>query len=169
MLSIAPPWPRSAPTLADSWLGQLAQSLDPEHTDAEAAGQWQPLPGPQTQAIESAADEVFYGGAAGSGKTDLALGLAFTRHRASVIFRREYAQLSEVIRRSREIAPPGWTYSESRSTWRGPDGRFLEFAGCEHEDDKRKWRGRPHDLYVFDEAPEFTETQVRFITAWLRS
>jgi hypothetical protein len=39
---------------------------------------WVPLPGPQQQAYKSQADEVFFGGAAGPGKTQLLLGLAYT-------------------------------------------------------------------------------------------
>ena len=42
---------------------------------------WIPLPGPQAQAYESLADEVFFGGAAGPGKTQLLVGLAYTGHR----------------------------------------------------------------------------------------
>ena len=39
------------------------------------APKWVPQPGPQQQAFESQADILFYGGAAGGGKTDLLLGL----------------------------------------------------------------------------------------------
>ena len=41
---------------------------------------WKPLPGPQTQAFESQADELFYGGASGGGKTALLLMLAIHSH-----------------------------------------------------------------------------------------
>jgi len=54
---------------------------------------WIPLPGRQQEAYDSPADELFFGGAAGPGKTQLLLGLAYTRHHRSVIFRREYTQL----------------------------------------------------------------------------
>ena len=50
---------------------------------------WTPLPGPQTLAYHTPADELFYGGAAGGGKTDLLLGLAATAHHNSLILRRE--------------------------------------------------------------------------------
>jgi hypothetical protein len=39
---------------------------------------WSPNPGPQAQAFACEADELFYGGQAGGGKTDLGLGLALT-------------------------------------------------------------------------------------------
>ena len=42
---------------------------------------WVPNPGPQTQAFLCEADELFYGGEAGGGKTDLGIGLALTAHR----------------------------------------------------------------------------------------
>jgi hypothetical protein len=48
---------------------------------------WQPLPGPQTITYVSPADVTGYGGAAGGGKSDLALGLAITAHQQSLILR----------------------------------------------------------------------------------
>src|SRR5215468_9381801 len=64
---------------------------------------WQPLPGPQTIAYQTPADVTGYGGAAGGGKTDLALGLAITAHRHSLILRREAVHLPAIQDRAREI------------------------------------------------------------------
>lgn len=41
---------------------------------------WVPQPGPQTMAYYSQADIIFYGGAAGGGKTALLMGLSLTAH-----------------------------------------------------------------------------------------
>src|SRR5512133_2553972 len=49
---------------------------------------WVPNPGPQTQAFLCEADELFYGGEAGGGKTDLGIGLALTAHKRSLLLRR---------------------------------------------------------------------------------
>ena len=49
---------------------------------------WVPNPGPQTQAFVCKADELFYGGEAGGGKTDLGIGLALTEHKRSLLLRR---------------------------------------------------------------------------------
>jgi hypothetical protein len=46
---------------------------------------WVPNPGPQTQAFLCEADELFYGGEAGAGKTDLGIGLALTEHKRSLL------------------------------------------------------------------------------------
>lgn len=136
---------------------------------------WAPLPGPQTQALESGADVLGFGGAGGGGKTDLALGLAGLQHTRSVIFRREFPQLSDVIERSREIFARGIdshardSFNEQQHRWRLADGKIIELAACQYEKDKEKQRGRPRDLHVFDEATQFSESQFRFITGWNRT
>ena len=58
---------------------------------------WSPNPGPQSQAYYSEADELFYGGAAGGGKSALIIGLALTKHQRSLILRRESTQLRGMI------------------------------------------------------------------------
>lgn len=133
---------------------------------------WSPHPDnkPQQQAFESDADIIGYGGQAGGGKTDLLIGEALTRHKKSVIFRREATQLRDIIARSQDIIGGRGRLNESVHLWRGlPGGRTLEFGGVKDDDDVEKWRGRPHDLKAFDEATEFSETQIRFLIAWNRS
>ena len=136
---------------------------------------WQPLQGPQSEAFNCQATVIGYGGQAGGGKTDLGLGLAATQHDRSVIFRRTFPQLRSIIERSREIFNPASVehgkdrYNESLHRWVLSDGRIIEFESCQHEKDSLKQRGRPRDLYVFDEATEFARSMIEFITAWLRS
>ncbi|WP_316853434.1 terminase [Ralstonia holmesii] len=131
---------------------------------------WKPLPGPQAQAYACRADVLLYGGAAGGGKTDLALGKALTQHQRSLILRREFPQLKGILDRSREL------YSEygafGSKVWRcefAGKRRSIEFGSVQHEIDKNKYQGRPHDLKVFDEAANFLESQVEFIAGWNRS
>lgn len=134
---------------------------------------WTALPGPQTQALESEADELFFGGAGGGGKTDLVLGAAITKHKSSVIFRTEFAQFrgpEGAIERSKEIIGSRGRLNESTFQWRGlPGGRSFEFAGVKLEKDVSKWKGRPHDLKAFDEIPDFKEAYYRFLIGWLRT
>lgn len=126
---------------------------------------------PQNLAYTSEADVLYFGGAAGGGKSDLLLGLAITDHQKSIIFRREYKQLRELEDRSRTILEGTQAhYSKTATRWEDlPGGGILEFGAVQREDDKANFKGRPHDLVGFDEVPDFTETQFRFLMAWNRS
>lgn len=131
---------------------------------------WQPLPGPQEDAYNSTADVIGYGGAAGGGKTDLALGFAFTKHQRSIIFRRLFTDLTALVERGDEIQDGRCTFVHSpKRRWDTPDGRFVEIGAVEHDKDKRKYRGNPHDFIAIDEAAEFSETVFRFVAGWLRT
>lgn len=139
---------------------------------------WEPLPSeteepdsPQALAYISDADELFYGGSAGGGKSDLLLGLASTAHKRSIIFRREYPQLKDLVIRSREIlGSTNAQYNGQSMIWREiPGSRTLEFGAVQHEEDKRKYLGRAHDLKAFDEVSSFTEAQYRFLIGWART
>lgn len=153
----------SAPTLESLLLSAFQSNLAPTNTQL-----WKPLPGPQSEAYYSDADELFYGGAAGGGKSDLLLGLALTAHTKSIIFRREYPQLKDMIDRSREIVGTHGQFNGHFSTWRLP-GRILEFGAVQYEADVSKYQGRPHDLKGFDELPNFSESQYRFLIGWNRT
>lgn len=130
--------------------------------------EWQPLAGPQTHALNSQADVLFYGGAAGGGKTDLLLGAAL-QHKRTILFRREFAQLSAIIDRSREIYSHRGKYNGKGYWWLDKFQRKVEFGSCQHIGDENKYQGQPHDLILFDELPHFAEIQFRTIMGWLRS
>jgi len=130
---------------------------------------WKPLSGPQTVALESDADILFYGGAAGGGKTDLLIGIAHTRHWRSIIFRREYPQLKAIIDRMGEVVDEFGKFNKSTMTWTLEDGRTIELGAVQHSGDEKKYQGRPHDLKAFDELAHFGELQFRMLCGWLRS
>jgi hypothetical protein len=159
----------------DALLSQL-DGLDPRslaRLDALLAESsypiWLPNPGPQREALESPADILLYGGAAGGGKSDLLLGAAATRHRRSIIFRRDYAQLKSLRERATELFGATGRFHAQQERWRLSDGRSLWFGAVQHEGDKQKFQGQPHDLKGFDEITHFTESQFRFIIGWNRS
>lgn len=142
--------------------------------EAGATVTWTPFPGPQRMALESAADIIGYGGAAGGGKTDLLLGMAYLQHRRALIFRREFTRLDALIDRSRAIYGPGLTaskdsYNENLHRWKFADGRMIRFAAMQKVEDWRKYQGQAADFHGFDEATEFVEAQVRSVIAWNRS
>ncbi len=58
--------------------GSACRALEALGNDREAV--FTPLPGPQTMALDSAADETLFGGSAGGSKSYLLLGCAATQH-----------------------------------------------------------------------------------------
>jgi hypothetical protein len=131
---------------------------------------WNPLPGPQTIAYQTLADVTGYGGAAGGGKTDLALGLALLSHKRSLILRRELVNTKTMMDRLREVVGNVGRFNSSAGFWyNSATGQKIEFGGCPNPGDEQKYRGRPHDLLVFDEADQFPQHVVTFISGWLRT
>lgn len=130
---------------------------------------WVPLPGPQTEAWLSDADELYYGGGAGGGKSSLLVGLALTAHRKSIIFRREYGQLRDILDYSQQVAGPRGRLTQVPPFLRMNDGRRIEYGAVEYVNDVTKFQGRPHDFKAFDELPQFLERQYRFLIGWNRS
>ncbi len=130
---------------------------------------WRPLPGPQMMAYESQADITGFGGAAGGGKTDLAVGLTLTDHDRTLFARREKAQTEGFVQRMQEILHTTDGYNSQKGFWRLPEGKLCELAGLDNPGDERRWQGRPHDLKVFDEVTEMREGQVRFVMGWNRT
>src|SRR5262249_32317889 len=84
---------------------------------------WTPQPGPQTEAFNSDADVIGYGGSAGGGKTDVLLGLAAIKHRRSIIFRRVFPNARGIIERSRELFSSHFGFNEAIHLWRLGVGR----------------------------------------------
>ncbi len=130
---------------------------------------WLPTPGPQQRGYETEADELFYGGAAGGGKTDLIVGLSLTKHTRSLILRRTNKEASKLVDRYIEVLGSRKGYNGQENTWRLDDGRVIDIGGVQLEEDKQKYKGTPHDLICWDEVSDFTESQFRFINTWNRS
>ena len=130
---------------------------------------WTPQSGPQQMAYESQADLLFYGGAAGGGKTDLLLGLALTSQHHSIIFRREAVQLIGIEERMTAITCTRHGYNSQTGVWRLPQGRVMELGSVKEPGDWMKFQGRAHDAKLFDEICHFLESQFRALIGWLRS
>lgn len=131
---------------------------------------WRPLPGPQTEAYYSEADITGFGGAAGGGKTDLAIGMALTQHRKAQMFRRVGTELTAIEDRLVEIIGHHRGYNSQKKIWRNPvPGVQIELGSTPNVGDERGYQGRPKDLLVIDEAANFLQSQVRFLMGWVRT
>jgi hypothetical protein len=160
--------------LLDQIISRVAK-LDPkerkELTDAylRENPKWLPNPGPQTDAYNSLADEILYGGEVGGGKTDLLIGSAVTRHKSSLILRRQNKEVEFLAERTEEILGARDGYNGQLRRWHTPDGRLIVFGGCQHPGDEKGYKGERKSLIGVDEASEFLESQIDFVVGWLGS
>jgi hypothetical protein len=122
---------------------------------------------PQVAAYYSQADLLLYGGAAGSGKTSLLVGLAATCHYRTVIFRSKSVDLRGVEEYLLEVC--------GRDGWNGQDSilrrldRIIELGHLSNPGSEKSWQGRPHDFIGFDEGAQLSRAKVQFVMGWLRS
>lgn len=154
---------------------ELVKHLTPEEREeldsllTEGLPLWMPQVGPQMQALQSAADILFYGGTAGGGKTDLLLGAALTEQEHSIIFRRQAVQLIGLEERMTKILGTRSGYNGQSGLWRLPGDRVMELGSVNEPDDWMKYQGRAHDLKGFDEITHFIELQFRTLIGWMRT
>ena len=135
---------------------------------------WIPRIGPQLLAYFHEADEIYYGGKAGGGKTDLLLGLSSNEHKRSLILRRIYPQLEAIQYRGLEIFHGVAEWNGGKNSWLFPrtitkGKRLLQLGAVQHEKDKMNYQGRPFDFIGFDEITQFLFSQFSYIKGWNRS
>lgn len=130
----------------------------------------------QEQAHQVNADETFYGGAAGGGKSDYLLASVVTMAlvvpgSVSVVFRRTFPDLARsLIPRLMERIPSGvakWNATEK--VWKFRNGSRVELAQLERESDVLKYQGAEYHLVCFDELTQFTEYQYLYLLSRLRA
>lgn len=127
-----------------------------------------PNPGPQSEAYLSDADELYFGGAAGGGKSFLLIGLGVTCHRNTLILRRTAKDTKALSKAIQTLGYGSWKWVGNGGELVTPDGRVIEVAGCQHAGDEESYQGQAHDLKAFDELPQFLESQYKFIIGWNR-
>lgn len=99
----------------------------------------------------------------------LAIGLALNEHHKSAILRRYVNDAKKFAEQALEIIGHRDGYNGQDRLLRLPGGRSIRWEGCNEEKDKQRFKGDPYDLYVFDEIPDFLESQYLFITGWNRT
>src|SRR5262252_7490867 len=120
--------------------------------------------------------EVFYGGAAGGGKSDWLLdgALEWTdlQGYAAIVFRRSYTDLAlagAIMSRSKEwLKGSDASWNETQKTWTFPSGASLAFAYLRAEDDKYRYQSAEFQYVGFDELTQFSEGQYTYLFSRLR-
>jgi hypothetical protein len=140
--------------------------------------EWKPEPKQELfLSIPTSIKEAFYGGGAGSGKSDVLLlyGIVHRWHEhpkfKQVFMRRTYPELrNEIIPRSRELYRKfGATLNKTEMCWTFPrmdqyggtgganEGAMIFLGHCENEDDVHQYDTMQINLYTPDELTSITE------------
>lgn len=130
---------------------------------------WEPQP-KQALAMSRPEYELFYGGAAGGGKSDYLLVEALRQvhlpNYNGIIFRKTFPQLSELIDRSQYLygrAFPRAKYNDSKHAWVFPSGAKIFFGNMQRSADKTNYQGKRYDFVGFDELTQFTWEEYSYL------
>lgn len=135
---------------------------------------WSPKTAAQRAALESTADILLFGGAAGSLKTETLLVDAarecLNPYLRAIIFRSELTQLSDIVEKTHRLYKPmGAKYSPSSWTWTFPSGATIRLAYISTDNDIFKYSGPRYSFIGFDESTFHSEFQVRNMLGRLSS
>lgn len=120
--------------------------------------------------------EVFYGGAAGGGKSSALLmaALEFVQVKgySALLLRRTYTDLSKpgalMDRAAEWLRGTAAHWNEQKKQWRFPSGAVLTFGYLETENDKYSFQSAEYQFVGFDELSQFTQSQYLYLFSRLR-
>lgn len=121
-------------------------------------------------------DEIFWGGAAGGGKSEGLLLYALLRRlqcpgSVGIMFRKTFPDLDRsLIRKSLRGGQYSQfaKYNESKRRWTFFNGSIQEFGHCERDSDVYQYQSAEYDDIEFDELTHFHEFQYTYMKSRLR-
>lgn len=130
---------------------------------------WKPQP-KQAAFMARPEDEVFFGGAAGGGKSDAlvieALRQVHVPNYNGLLLRKTYGQLKELIEKSQNYykrAYPKARYNGTEHKWTFPSGAKIYFGNVRDSSFRTDYWGLQYDFIGFDELTHYTWEQYSFI------
>lgn len=88
----------------------------------------------------------------------------------SIIFRRTFPQLQEIIDRCFAQYPGlGGQYKSTEHRWYFPSGATIQLGHMQHENDKYNWQGKEFQNCNFDELTQFSESQYLYLFSRCRT
>ena len=127
---------------------------------------WSPQP-KQELALRCPATELFYGGAAGGGKSDFLLGDflqgadKYGKHWKGILFRKTTSELEELQARAVELFKPqgarycGTGTKDGSNMWKFPNGATLKMRYLENEMDVEHYQGHQYTWVGIDELGNY--------------
>ncbi|MBR2327406.1 MAG: phage terminase large subunit [Clostridia bacterium] len=129
----------------------------------------------QAEFINSDADETFFGGAAGGGKSCAQVidALFFSvRYPGSrqLILRRTFPELERsIVPLTKRFFPKSAAkYISSKHLWQFKNGSAIELGYLESDGDTSRYQSAEYDVIRFDELTHFTESQYLYMLSRLR-
>lgn len=164
------------PVTRETYAKAISQPLEKNSVKSETVT-IQPQPGPQTKFLSCPADIVFYGGAAGGGKS---FGLLLDPLRyvhnpnfGAVIFRRTYPEIKKEgglwDEASKLYLPLGAKPRESDISFTFPSGAQISFAHLQYEKNIYSWQGSQVPYFGFDEITHFSSRQFWYLLSRQRN
>ena len=126
---------------------------------------WQPQP-KQKLALSCPATELFYGGAAGGGKSDFLIMDALSgaskygKLYRAIIFRQSTTQLGQLLRRADQLYLPIGAKFRAKSQYGNnmyffPNGAIIQFTYLENDRDVTNYQGNEYSYVGFDELGNY--------------
>jgi hypothetical protein len=136
-----------------------------------APRKWELLPGPQSDAANSEAFELLYGGEPGGGKTELIAYLARFKQQVSLVLRKSFAQHERtLIPRMLMRYGDSRFYNFSKHLWRWPsEDRRIELGYLDGANVEFDYQGAEYDALFPDELTQFPRSQYLFFFSRVRS
>lgn len=129
---------------------------------------------PQELAYNCKASIIGYGGSAGGGKSALAVLMSLMRHTESLIIRRTFPNLIDLINKVQLFVPNHlYSYNDTKHVYKflkSPrlKARKIQFFSVNHEKKIHDFQGQGYSLQVWDEVTQIPYKFYEFITTWNR-